>query len=251
MRLSETCKLGLESFYYLPHGLANSTEVMDKVCKFVIALIECNRQVTQSFKDATGIFSTLGLITTVKPMIDFNGTFWTDRKKTPLAKMASKVVLAAAQTLDMVKGLDALKLVSLGTISNALGRFRVFAVIIKQSPPLGVAKDALIVISTLFSLKANLDESERLSKLVFNGRNIKHENAIHTNRIAIIADIFKIAIVGLMVGIALTGAGMSTVIVTTSYGALTLGMTANGIGLISASAALVKSLRGHAITQGA
>jgi|GEM_PF-2068470 len=342
MKISETCKAGLDGFYYLPKGLANSTDIIDKFCKLALAILECNIEIKQSFKDTTGIFSTFGLITTLKPMFDPSGAFWNDRKKNPLSKIASKVTLAAAQVLDMLKGLDALKFVSLGNISNAIGRYPVCSNILRMCPTFGVAKDALIVLSTGFSIKTNWDEGSRLEKLdlvaelkkaennlksaqgefdKINKKNTdelakalkniqdlegliakdpgnsnfknnqiklkfaqgefaiikektdkelkvsidkieifrrdatimsvtsKQANAIHTNRIAIIADLFKLAIVGLTLGLVIYGVGMSTVVYTTSYGALTVGAIANGIGLISASAGLIKALRGYSVAE--
>jgi len=40
MKISETCKAGLDGFYYLPKGLANSTDIIDKFCKLALAILE-------------------------------------------------------------------------------------------------------------------------------------------------------------------------------------------------------------------
>jgi hypothetical protein len=245
-----------KDFLYLPKSLANSTDMVDKTCKFVTAIIEATHPVTQSFKDTTCIFSTLGFISTLKPMFPI-GEF---RKTTANLKIASKVSLLGAQFLEMAKGLDTLKLISLGNISNTIGRYPLFARVIKVSPPLNIAKDTLVVFSTLCSLKLNFVENSKLRNMDVKEINLSpvarklHADEVYTNRIAIISDIFKLAIVGLMLGLALIGAlggtlALSTALITTSYGTLTLGILANGIGLLTASAALLKSLHTYAATQ--
>jgi hypothetical protein len=236
-------------------ALADSTDVVDKFCKLTTQIIEATHPVTQSFKDTTGIFSMFGGVSTINLMLQPN---WQNVSND---KYWSKISLLGAQILEVGKGLDSLKLISLSNISNTMGRFPVFGAAVRVCPPISIIKDSLIVFSTYYSFKENWNERKRLLKTQVQVLQLdkadkqEHAKNMYKNRIGIISDLFKLAIVGLMLGLGLYGmvmggsVAMSTALITTSYGTLTLGLLANSIGLISASVALMKALHAYAVKQ--
>lgn len=232
----DTFKVMAADVFYVPSGLGSSTDVIDKLCKFILSF-DPRSEITGEFKSVTGLISTLGFVNTLSGGI--NGDYRTTAKK------ISKGILLGAQGIDLFKGLDQLKILSLGVVSHGLGRFSVFAKVISISPPLNVAKDILIFGSTVFSIWDLWNQSIEISNK--NWTDItKYDSAVHKNRIAVIADVAKLAIVGISIASFAFGAAPASIIFATRYGILELGTLSSGFGFLTNTTALIKASHGAA-----
>ncbi len=242
----QTLKVMTADLFYSPLAAGGSSDVVDKVCKFVVNLDFCPSDIAKEFKVVTGLISTLGFTNTVAGFTNTALGGKPDYKTT--AKKISKGILLGAQGLDLFKGLDQLKILSLATVSQFLGRYKFTAIILDYSPAFSVVKDSLILASTGFSIYDNYNESIRLEGYKNSAGYVK---AVHKNRIAVIADVAKFAIVGLTLSVtaasAITTMPVSGTVLAVSYSVLKVGQYANNsLGMISASAALIKATHGAA-----
>lgn len=247
----QTCKVMATDLLYIPLTMSHSTDVVDKVCKFVVGLEFCPIDIAKEFKATAGLISTLGFSNTVAGFVNTVKGARGGYQST--AKKISKGILLGAQGLDLFKGLDQLKILSLATVSQFLGRYSFTAIILDYSPVMGTVKDALILASTGFSIYDSYNDSVNLSVTARNNPNIDYAKAIHKNRIAVIADVAKFAIVGLTLSITaattlttITTMPVSGTVLALSYSVLKVGQYANSLGMISASAALIKATHGAA-----
>jgi len=244
----QTCKVMATDLLYIPLTMSESTDVVDKVCKFVIGLQFCPTDIAKEFKTTAGLISTLGFSNTVagfsNTISGARGAYLTTAKK------ISKGILLGAQGLDLFKGLDQLKILSLATVSQFMGRYSFTAVILDYSPAFSVVKDGLILASTGFSIYDNYNESVKIEKEAGPTNVQTYQQKVHKNRIAVIADVAKFAIVGLTLSITaastLTTMPVSGTVLALSYTVLKVGQYANSLGMISASVALIKATHGAA-----
>lgn len=256
--ISSTFSTIANDCYYLLNGLANSTEVVDKFCKLPLAIFNCNDSITQSFKSTNTLFSTFGFATTLSPMLKRNGP-----AVTPWEKRMSKIALLGGQLVDAAKGLNTLELISFKDISNGIGRVPVLSSVWSSFPLLATVGSSLILVSTGFSTILDVKEYMSIARENQPGVNASfrtlniHAKRVHNNRISLISNIAKAAIISL--GLAFAAAAMyygvdakaitSTVMFSTRFGAVTLGNFSNTTGMISAVAGFAKSMHTYAEAQ--
>ena len=243
----QTCKVMATDLLYIPLNMAESTDVVDKVCKFVIGLKFCPIDIAKEFKTTACLISTIGFTNTVagfsNTISGARGGYYTTAKK------ISKGILLGAQGLDLFKGLDQLKILSLTTVSQFLGRYSFTAVVLNVAPGIGTVKDALILASTGLSIYDNYNESVNIEASANLMPALAYAKAVHKNRIAVIADVAKFAIVGLTLSVSAVSAAtmpVSGTVLALSYVVLKVGQYTNPLGMISASVALIKATHGAA-----
>ena len=256
--ISSTFSTLANDSFYLPSGLASSTEIVDKFCKLAMSVFNCNESVTQSFKRTTSLLSTAGFVTTLSPMLDRNGD-----AVDPWEKRIRKIALLGGQLVDAAKGLNTLDLISFEKISNNIGRLPVLSSVWSSFPLLTTVGSSLILVSTVFSTILDVNAYKMLAnqpikQIQTSERTFKdHSSKVRANRISLISNIAKAAIISL--GLAFAAAAMyygvdakaitSTVMFSTRFGAVTLGNFSNTIGMISAVAGFAKSMHTYAEDQ--
>lgn len=233
--------------FYLPKGLAKSTNVLDKFSKFILQLFDIN-DLTSGHSLKTELKATVNIISTfsfVNPEgnlwnINFKKKSWSTINK--ILTVGSKILLFGAQGIDFFKGLDQLEILPFDIVESTLKKVPLFSRLINVSPTLLVLKNSMVFVSTTFVLPEKVYYS-------FFVANLSRENRV-TLRIGLIADLFKLVMVGAIVGIALSGASLSKVVcTTTTFGAIKLGMIIDIVGISSAIFALIKDLNKFALEQ--
>ena len=219
-----------ENFWYLPSSL-NSTNVGDKIMKFALQTLPCNEGVAQDFRDAITVYAMVGWVSTVK--------WFQEQKSWMNQKAVAKATLLGAQVILLYKGLDRLGI--LGLFAANLGKHSIFASI-HPLLSLNLAKDVLIGVYAGFSILSGWEKQEKNLKKFYQEKNADNEREVVNQEIALTADKAKFAFISLSVASTFQVVDFSTVLVTTSYGVLTMGMFANLIGATFAICALSKAI---------
>lgn len=206
-----------ENFWSLPATL-NSTNVGDKIMKCALQVLPCNKGVQESFSDAITVYGMLGFVTTVKWLKE--QTSWWDKKA------IGKCALLGAQSILFYKGVEKLGL--LAVIGLNMGKFSIFT-IVHPLLTASVVKDLLIGVSAGFSVLVGWEKQAEYKPTV-------------NDEIALTADKAKIAFLSLSIASTFKIVDFSTILVTTSYGVLTMGMFANLVGATFAICALSKAI---------
>jgi len=156
----------------LPEKTAGATSVMDKTLKFTNSMIDnaIYFNIIQGsfaggaiilkgrFKDFTDLLSLPNILTQVKDIL--KGNFWVADR----VKNAGKVLLTLGQAFDFVRLLDAFKLVSLKSITSAIGRIPVVGSSIPLFLPIAVIKDSFFLGSTLTNVWQTTQEISVVSR---------------------------------------------------------------------------------------
>lgn len=156
----------------LPEKTAGATSVMDKTLKLTNSIIDNAIYfniirgsfaggaiiLKGRFKDFTDLLSLPNVLTQVKDIL--KGSFWVADR----VKNAGKALLTLGQAFDFVRLLDAFKLVSLKSITSAIGRVPFVGSSIPLFLPIAVIKDSFFLGSTLTNVWQTTQDISAVSR---------------------------------------------------------------------------------------